>query len=169
LLAEVRPYSFIIPPPYLAVNNDDDEKEKNEWNIIDEKMNDTDDDDDDAVQKRIMLFIYISISICTLDSLFIYSYFFFHVLVVNIFFSYILMVICVVEFHVFSQVNERFTRLLMLFNSNKICVALSYILAHCYRFLFLLKMISLWCICSFTGLWIFSYIHKTNNNSIFIL
>jgi len=55
LLAEVRPYSFIIPPPYLAVNNDN-ETENNEWKIIDEEKNDT---DDDTIQKRIMLFIYL--------------------------------------------------------------------------------------------------------------
>ncbi len=58
LLAEVRPYSFIIPPPYLVVDNDD-EMDKDEWKIIDEKRNDTDDDDDDAVKKRIVLFICI--------------------------------------------------------------------------------------------------------------
>ena len=59
LLAEVRPYSFIIPPPYLAVNNDNEKETKNEWNIIDEKKNDTDDNDDDAATKRILLFVYM--------------------------------------------------------------------------------------------------------------
>lgn len=90
MLAEARPYSFIIPPPYLAVNNDDE----NEWKLIDEKLNDTynennensDDNDDDAVQKRIVLFIYIYIFIyISRNPLFLYLfvYYFFHVLMVN--------------------------------------------------------------------------------------
>jgi hypothetical protein len=69
LLAEARPYSFIIPEPYLAVNNDDE----NEWNLIDEKLNDTD-DDDDAVQKRIVLFILSICKVVSLVYLFIYIY-----------------------------------------------------------------------------------------------
>lgn len=57
LLAEARPYSFITPLPDLAVNNDD-KREKDEWNLIDERKNNT----DDTATKRILLFIYSYIS-----------------------------------------------------------------------------------------------------------
>ncbi len=109
MLAEVRPYSFIIPPPYLAPVDNDDEKEKNEWKIIDEEKNDT--DDDDAVQKRIMLFIYLFIYLYIRFPFFIYSY---------ISFTFWWSIFrtfngdpCRRKF-IFSQVNERITRLLML-------------------------------------------------------
>lgn len=88
LLAEARPYSFIIPEPYLAVNNDDE----NEWNLTDEKLNDT----DDAVQKRIVLFILSICKVVSLVYLFIYISFTFWWLSVS--FLYILMVIYVVEY-----------------------------------------------------------------------
>ena len=73
MLAEVRPYSFIIPSPYLAVNNDN-KTETDEWKLADEKKNDTDDDDDVHARKRIVLFIYLLIFICALALLLIRIY-----------------------------------------------------------------------------------------------
>ena len=73
LLADVRPYVFIIPPPYLPASNASD-NETYEWKIDDDddeqKLNDTD-DDDDSVKKRIVLLTHIYLYV--VDPLIIYS------------------------------------------------------------------------------------------------
>ena len=56
-----RPFVFVIPPPYLVAPNATDQ-ENYQWKIVDQIQNETD-HDDDPVEKRTVIFVFVSLHV----------------------------------------------------------------------------------------------------------
>ena len=56
-----RPYVFVIPPPYLVAPNVTDQEDY-QWKVVDQIHNETD-HDDDPVEKRTVIFVFVSLHV----------------------------------------------------------------------------------------------------------